>query len=149
MKLMARIPPLANAMRKKMAKNPGEAARRSIPDPALRARTLAHPEAGPLLIALQASTLHQLRQRLPGTENDIASSRRLFNYPFESLSMPVLIVHGKADRMVPFQQAVFLLTRAPRAELHAIETGEHVVLFTHLDEVRARVSEFLNPGARR
>src|SRR5579872_7427967 len=46
-KFMFRIPWLAERLRKKAAQNPEAAARQSIPDPAVRARTLADPEAGP------------------------------------------------------------------------------------------------------
>ena len=143
MKLAARVPPLVSAMRRKAARDPEEAARRSIPDPALRARTVGDPEAGPLLAALQASTLDRMALRLPGTEDDIATSRAALGADLERLSVPVLAVHGTADRAAPFAQAEAVAARVPGAELLAIEGGEHVALFTHLGEVRARVGAFL------
>ena len=143
MKLAARVPPLVSAMRRKAARDPEEAARRSIPDPALRARTVGDPEAGPLLAALQASTLDRMALRIPGTEDDIATSRAALGADLERLSVPVLAVHGTADRAAPFAQAEAVAARVPGAELLAIEGGEHVALFTHLGEVRARVGAFL------
>jgi pimeloyl-ACP methyl ester carboxylesterase len=143
MKLAARVPPLVSAMRDKAARDPAEAARRSIPDPALRARTVGDPEAGPLLAALQASTLHRMALRIPGTEDDIATSRAALGEGLERLSVPVLAIHGTADHAAPFAQAEAVAARVPGAELLAIEGGEHVALFTHLAAIRDRVGAFL------
>ncbi len=144
LKLAARIPTLAAMMSRRALKNPEQSARRSIPDPIVRARTLNHPEAGPLMMALQQSTMDRLPQRLPGTENDIRQSRRRFDYPLEEISVPLLAVHGTADKVVPFEQTRSLAGRVPGAELLAVEGGEHVSLFTHLDEIRARVTGWLS-----
>lgn len=144
MKLMARLPPLVAAMRRKAANNPEQAARRSIPDPLLRARTLNDPDAGPLLIALQLSTMDRLAERLPGTQNDITQSRLPFDYPLEQISVPALVVQGTADQAVPYEQASSLARRLPSAELLTIENGEHVSLFTHLHDIRPRVTQFLD-----
>jgi pimeloyl-ACP methyl ester carboxylesterase len=144
LKLMARLPALAAAMQKRGARDPDRFVSRSIPDAGLRARTLQDPEAGPLLLALEASTLERLRLRLPGTQNDVAQSRLPFAYPLERIAAPMLVVHGTADRVVPFAQAASLAGRAPGAELLAIENGEHVAIFTHRDEVRSRVTGFLS-----
>lgn len=143
MKVMARIPWLVDGMRKRAARQPEQAVSRSIPDPELRARTLNDPEAGPLLMELQLSTMDRLAQRLPGTENDIKQSRRPFHYPLERITTPALVIHGTADRIAPFAHSKSLAATLPRAELLALEGGEHVTLFTHLHEIRARVRQFL------
>jgi pimeloyl-ACP methyl ester carboxylesterase len=143
MRLVARVARLAERMARRAGRDPERAAARSIPDPALRARTLADPEAGPLLAALQRSTLTRMAARLPGTEDDIATSRRDLDFPLERIAAPVLAVHGTADRAAPFAQAEALVRRVPGAELLAIEGGEHVALFTHLAEIRARIGAFL------
>jgi pimeloyl-ACP methyl ester carboxylesterase len=147
MKLMARWPALVAAMRRRAERDPERAARRSIPDPALRARTLQDPEAGPLLAALQSSGLDRMALRLPGTENDIATTRSDLSFPLERIAVPVLAVHGTADRMLPFAQSRSLVARVPGAELLAIEGGDHVSIFTHRAEVRARVARFLRAHA--
>jgi pimeloyl-ACP methyl ester carboxylesterase len=144
LKLMARFPVLGAAMRRRAADHPERAARRSISDPATRARTLDDPEAGPLMIALQRSAMDRMAQRLAGTQNDITQSRLPFDYPLEQVSVPALAVHGTADRAVPFAQARSLADRIPRAELMTIEGGEHASLFTHLQEIRTRVTQFLD-----
>jgi pimeloyl-ACP methyl ester carboxylesterase len=142
MKLLARWPAFVNFMRRKTMKDPERAARRSIADPVVLARTMRDPDAGPLFTALMDSTFDTVPLRLPGTENDIAVTRGT-SYPLEEITVPVLIVHGTADRMVPFaKHAKVLEARVPGAELLAIEGGEHACIFTHLHEVRASVTNF-------
>lgn len=143
MRLMARIPGMARGMREKALADPERAAARAIPDPEVRQRTLCHPEAGPLMLALQASTLDRVAERMAGTRNDIAQSRARFSYPLERITSPLLVVHGTSDRAAPFEAARALASRVSGAELLAIENGEHVSLFTHLDVIRTRVREFL------
>jgi pimeloyl-ACP methyl ester carboxylesterase len=143
MKLVARVPPLVAMMRRKVARDPERAARRSIPDAALRARTVADPEAGPLLAALQLSTMDRMSRRLAGTENDIATTRGDLRIDLERIAVPVLVVHGTADRAAPFAQGRQIAARVPGAELLAVEGGDHVSIFTHRDLARERVCRFL------
>jgi len=143
MKLLARLPLLPRLMRWKAARDPDGAAARSILDPDLRARTLADPQAGPLLRALLLSTFDRMAQRLPGTLNDTAQFAALDDFSLAEVTAPVLVIHGSADRVVPFAHAERVARQAPRAELFAVEGGDHVSLFTHLKTIRARVGEFL------
>jgi pimeloyl-ACP methyl ester carboxylesterase len=147
MKLASRIPPLAAAIRRRAMRDPEASARRSIPDAALRERTLRDPEAGPLLAALQASTLDRMAERLAGTEVDIATGRVDLGTALERIEVPVLAVHGTGDRVAPFAQTEAVGTRVRGAEVLAIEGGEHVALFTHLAEIRARAIPFLRRHA--
>lgn len=140
---LAHVPGLASLMRWRIARAFGETARRSISDPEVRARTLGHPEAGPMLRDLQLDMFERLRERLPGTINDTSLFAKLQPVPFERISAPALVIHGKADCVVDFRHAQTAARQMQRAELFAIEDGEHVALFTHLDEVRARTSRFL------
>jgi pimeloyl-ACP methyl ester carboxylesterase len=143
-KALARIPGLAGWVRKVRTRDPDRAASRGIPDPALRARTLADPIAGPLYRELQATTYHRLSARLPGTEHDIRVTRVTI-YPLEAIRVPTLIVHGTHDRIVPFAEHARMMTdRIPGAELMTIEAGEHVCLFTHHTAISARVRRFLD-----
>ncbi len=147
MKVLVRVPGFAAAMRRRAEKDPEQAARRSIADPVVRARTCQDPAAGPLLAALTRSTLDRMKLRLPGTENDIAITRTT-DYPLEQMQVPVLVVHGTADRVVPFApHAEAFRRRVPGAELLAIEGGEHVAIFTHRTGVRERVARFLREHA--
>jgi pimeloyl-ACP methyl ester carboxylesterase len=131
------------AMRRKAERDPGRAVARSILDPEVRARTLRDPVASALLSELVSSTLDRPALRLPGTENDIAVTRTT-EYALGRVEVPVLVVHGTEDRMVPFPlHGKRLAERIPGAELLAIPGGEHVSIFTHRDEVRARVVRFM------
>jgi pimeloyl-ACP methyl ester carboxylesterase len=148
LRLAARWPWLAAAMERKARGDPEASVRGAIPDPAVRARTLADPGAGPLYRELVASTSERMALRLPGTLNDVAVTRAR-TYPLERIAVPTLVVHGTEDRAVPFaRHGRALAARIPGAELAALEGGEHVAIFTHRDEARARVVRFLAAHAR-
>ncbi len=147
LKVLARIGPLMARRRRRMAEDPDAAASRSIPDASLRARTVGHPEVGPLLLALQLSTFDRRPRRMPGTENDIRVTRGQLDLPLERIAVPVLAVHGTADRVAPFSQAREMERRIPGAGLCALEGGDHVAIFTHRDQARARVAAFLRAHA--
>jgi pimeloyl-ACP methyl ester carboxylesterase len=69
---------------------------------------------------------------------------RNVTYPLEDLSVPVLVVHGTEDRLLPFEaHAKIFEARVPNAELFAVEGGDHVAIITHRKMVRAKVIEFM------
>lgn len=139
---LVRVPPFARAMRRRVERDPAASAARSIPDPETRERTLAHPEAGRLLTALSLSAWTDPARRMDATWDDIAQVA-IFRPDLEGIPVPTLLIHGTADEMVPFALAKSAAERIPGAELLAVEGGRHVTIFTHLDEVRARVGVFL------
>jgi len=141
MQRLTRVPGLAPVLGWLAGRDPAAAARRAILDPDLLARTLAHAEAGPLLLGLGAATRANLKQRLPGSLNDTLHFAALPPFPYEKLQVPVLVMHGTADRVVPYTHAE-AVTGAARASIVPLEDGDHVALFTHIDEVRAAVAEF-------
>lgn len=143
MKLFARWPAAVEGMRRRVIQRPDRAARRAIADPVLRRRTVDDPVAGPLMLELQLSIFDRLSKRLPGTENDIAQFRKLPGLPLDRIRVPVLVVHGTGDRLVPFAHGLAVAEAVDGAERLFIEGGEHVCLFTHLGEIRARVAGFL------
>jgi len=143
LRLAARWPALLRAMRRRAARDPERAASRSIPDPGQRARLLQDREAWPLMQELQQSTSDRMALRIPGTENDIATTRGKLELPLDELAVPVLVVHGTADRLAPFAHGQAVASRAPGAELLRIDGGEHACLFTHLAEIRGRIASFL------
>jgi pimeloyl-ACP methyl ester carboxylesterase len=137
MKLLARVPYFAGLMQRQVERDPVRAAGRSIPDEALRRRTLEDPHAGPLLQALVASTVDRMPRRLAGTDRDIRVTRSR-EYPLETLA-----VQGTADDAAPFAHARRLVERVPHAELLALDGAGHAAIFTHGGEVRPRVARFL------
>ncbi len=143
LRLAARWPALLGAIQRRAARDPDRAASRSIPDAGQRARLLKDPEAWQLMQDLQRSTGDRMARRIRGTENDIATTRGNLELRLEQLAVPVLVIHGTADRMAPFAHGQAVASRAPGAELLAIDGGEHACLFTHLAEIRARIASFL------
>jgi len=143
MTFLARIPALADAMRRRAAKVPQASVCRAIPDPVLRVQTLNDPESGPLLRANLASITDRIPDRLPGTRNDIAQARVHFHYPFHEIHILALVIHGTADQAVPFAHAEHLAAELPHGELLAIPGGTHVSLFTHRALIQPRVRTFL------
>lgn len=142
MRWFARLGWLAALVRWRIRRNPIKAASRAIPDPVPREQTLSHPVAGPLMKALQQSPFTELGRRLPGTLNDMEQFERMTALPLDQVTVPVLGIHGMADRVVPFEHGD-RARLAPKGELMAIQGGEHVAIFTHLDAIRDRVSDFL------
>lgn len=122
---------------------PERAIRQSILDADMRRRTLADPEAGPLIRALQRSTMTRLNKRMPGLLNDTANCAVIDALPIGVVKAPVLVIHGKADRVVPFAHAERVSQILPESHLLEIPEGEHVALFTHLGDVRAATGRLL------
>lgn len=143
LRAMSRVPGLLPLMAWLAARQPERAARASILDPEECRRTLADPQAGPLLRALQESVLRKAAARLPGTANDVAVFAGLPEHPQGPVGVPVLAVHGTGDRVVPFAHAERLKAADPSLELMAVPDGEHVCLLTHMAQMRGRVRAFL------
>jgi pimeloyl-ACP methyl ester carboxylesterase len=141
MERLTRMPGLGTVLAWLAGRDPEAAARRAILDPDLLARTLEDAEAGPLLRGLGATTRSKLKDRLPGSLNDTLCFEALPPFPYELLTVPVLVLHGSADRVVPYAHAE-AAAGAAQAQLVPLESGDHVALFTHLGEVREAVARF-------
>lgn len=139
---ISRVPGLMPLLRRRAMRDPLANAIRSIPDRGLAAQTLAHPAAGPLLLAVLASTLTHTARRLPGTIVDTRHYQAMPAPPCEQLAMPVLAIHGDADPVVPIGHARRMCA-APRAQALILPGGGHMALFSHLDDIRATVGNFL------
>ncbi len=143
MKPLAHWPWIAKMFRKKAERNLEAVARRSIRDPEILAHTIHDADTWPLFATLLLSTFDRMGQRLDGTENDIQITRAT-TYPLEKLNVPVLIVHGTLDPLLPFAvHAKMFANRLPNAELLAVTGGEHVAIFTHRNQVKAKVEDFM------
>jgi pimeloyl-ACP methyl ester carboxylesterase len=147
LKYLGRFRWFTDSMRRRVANDPDAQARASIPDPELRERTLADPVAGPLFRELNSSTMDLIPQRLPGTLNDVRVTRSL-DYRLEDIRVPTLVVHGGADRLVPFDQhGRASAGRIPGAELVTDSSGDHVFIYTHHALVQPRVAAFMKTHA--
>lgn len=148
MQALARLPGVAAGLEWLTVNRAEWCARGLISDPELRARALAHPEAGPLMRSQLAILFKRLAERLPGTFNELVQLTTLPELPENAVRVPVLVIHGTADTMVPFDHATHIAAAIPGARLITIEGGEHSCLFTHIEQMRAGVSGFLTPLAR-
>jgi pimeloyl-ACP methyl ester carboxylesterase len=88
------------------------------------------------------STLTHTARRLPGTILETRQYQAWPAPPCEQLAMPVLAIHGDADPVVPVGHARRLLA-APRAQALILPGGGHMALFSHLNDIRAAVEDFV------
>ena len=140
---LIRVPGLMSLFAWLRGRQPDKAAARAIGDPALVRKTLDHPEAGPLLRSLLASTFDRLADRMPGTLAETMGFATLPPLPFSGVTAPTLVIHGDADKVVPFSHGERSAREIAGAALHVVPGGGHTALFTHLDEVRAAARAFL------
>jgi pimeloyl-ACP methyl ester carboxylesterase len=140
---LVRCPWFADRFRKRAEKDLEAAARRSIRDPEILARTINDADTWPLFSTMLLSTFDRMGQRLTGTKNDIEITRTA-TYPLKDLNVPVLVVHGTQDQLIQFDvHAKMFEAQLPNAELLVVDGGEHVAIFTHRNFVRAKVIGFM------
>jgi pimeloyl-ACP methyl ester carboxylesterase len=71
-----------------------------------------------------------------------------FRQDLSRINVPTLVIHGKADRIVPLAasgQRTAQLVKGAR--LVVVEDGPHAITWTHADEVNAELLTFLGKGA--
>ncbi len=73
-----------------------------------------------------------------------------FRQDVAKIDVPTLVIHGDADRIVPFSAAGQRTAKLiPGAELVVIKDGPHNIAWTHPDEVNSALRQFLaKPGAK-
>lgn len=60
-----------------------------------------------------------------------------------TLDLPVLVVHGRDDRLIPYQAALYFLEHLPDADLHVFARCGHWTQIEHPDRFHATLSAFL------
>ena len=73
-----------------------------------------------------------------------------FRKDVAKIDVPTLVIHGDADRIVPFSAAGQRTAKLIHgAELVVIKDGPHNVAWTHADEVNSALTNFLaKPAAK-
>lgn len=67
-----------------------------------------------------------------------------FRQDLARVDVPTLIVHGDADRIVPFAAAGQRTARLVKgARLHVVNGGPHCIIWTRAEEVNAQLLGFL------
>ena len=112
-----------------------------VPDPAIQQMILADPVKTEAITGLIWS-VWPISQRSSGQENDSVQFG-LLNLPSDRVTVPTLIVHGTKDINVPYRQSQLLAEQIPHASLHSIEGGDHMMPFSHSEEVAMAVKQFI------
>src|SRR5438552_18384165 len=67
-----------------------------------------------------------------------------FRKDLSRIDVPTLVIHGDADRIVPFPASGQLTAKLVRgARLVWVKDGPHCIIWTHSDEVNAALLDFL------
>ena len=148
MMVLARRPWFGRMLLRKASKDLSAVAKRSIRDPEILERTVNDAVVWPLFSTMLLSTYRGMERRIDGTLNDINITRTQ-TYRLGEMRCPVLVVHGTNDPLVDFAKNTGAYKdKLPNVEIAAVDGGEHVTIFTHRDEVRARVLPFVRGGFR-
>ena len=79
---------------------------------------------------------------MEGMDNDLREMRDM-RLPIDDLTVPVLLSHGTADASVPYEQSVALADELPNATLETIEGADHMMPFTHAEEMAQKIETFV------
>jgi pimeloyl-ACP methyl ester carboxylesterase len=60
-----------------------------------------------------------------------------------TVSVPILLIHGEDDRMVPLAVSQWIESHARRAKLVVIEDGSHMLPITHADLLADQITSFI------
>lgn len=85
--------------------------------------------------------------RSAGLINDIDWASKFDRLPIEHVSAPTLVIHGTADRIVPFVHGEWVAQTVPGATFLPIEGGRHLCFFTHAESTLPALREFLHEHA--
>jgi pimeloyl-ACP methyl ester carboxylesterase len=80
--------------------------------------------------------------RQTGVDND-AAELPVLNLPLQQITVPTLIIHGTADRNVPFSFSEQFAQHVPHARLAALEGADHFMSVSHQEEFNEHVDGFV------
>jgi non-heme chloroperoxidase len=72
-----------------------------------------------------------------------------FRLDLPKIDIPCLVIHGDADRILPFESTAPLLAKAIKARLVKIAGGSHGIPWTHAELVNEEILEFMNEQTSR
>ncbi len=114
--------------------------------PKVKEQITMSPEAKERLRIL-AHSIFPISLRSKGMLNDARSIRNLDDLPLDQINVPTLVIHGDADRLVPFSHGKRSAETIPNAEFLQIPGGSHLCAITHLEETEPVVLAFLKKHA--
>jgi pimeloyl-ACP methyl ester carboxylesterase len=96
---------------------------------------------------------------LPGLSANLAQPKALAAFAGEGarmstqpvpdsagIELPILVIHGDEDRLVPVAVGRALAQHAPHAELFEIHGGSHMLPITHAEQLADRIASFSAPA---
>lgn len=94
--------------------------------------------------ALEAHFLVANTASAKATHDCVSTWLTDFREDLKNLNLPLLIMHGDADRILPYDlTAKRLATLLPEAKVVTIKEGPHAIGWTHAEEVNAELLEFI------
>jgi pimeloyl-ACP methyl ester carboxylesterase len=112
-----------------------------VPSPAIQQLILADSEKTDKIKDLIWS-VWPVSRRIVGQQNDVEQFRQL-ELPITKVVSPTLIVHGTEDINVPFSQSEALAQQIPSATFTVVEGADHMMPFSHAEQVDDAVEQFL------
>ena len=77
----------------------------------------------------------------------VATWHEDFREDLRSIDVPTLVIHGDADRIVPFSASGLRAAKLIKgASLVTVKDGPHCIIWTHADEVNRELVNFLGKG---
>jgi pimeloyl-ACP methyl ester carboxylesterase len=80
--------------------------------------------------------------RRTGLDNDLRQFAELPVYPVAQIVAPTLVLHGTADKNVPFEHAAYASKFIPGARLVAVRGADHSLYITHKEKIWPAMSKF-------
>lgn len=93
-----------------------------------------------------AATAFPFDRRRAGALNDLRQRAGALDWPLRAIRVPTLLVHGRADRNVPYAQAVAATAAIPGARLVTVPDGTHITTLAAPQATRA-IAAFVACGA--
>ena len=120
---------------------PDQTVRTIVPDPDNQQLILADPGNADQLVNLIWS-LWPFSLREAGWKNDNRYFETM-DLPSREITVPTLILHGTEDFNAPFSNSEQLAQQIPGSQLHAVQGGDHMMIFSHRQEIRSAIVNFL------
>jgi pimeloyl-ACP methyl ester carboxylesterase len=98
-------------------------------------------------LRVTAHTIFPVSLRTEGILNDAKQLQNLEDFRLNKIKAPTLVIHGDADRLVPFSHGQRSADRIPNADFLPIPGGSHLCYLTHIEETEPAALKFLKEHA--